>query len=111
MEVIESEVIEIISQLVENPPKKIETNMSMKDEIGADDFDVMCFLIAIEDKYGFYFPDDALQKFRKLSEIVNEIKKHLDKKNNDSDKTHCRNCIDLRMYKSDKDTIRTAALR
>lgn len=96
MGVIESEVIEIISQLVENPPKKIEINMSMKDEIGADDFDVVCFLIAIEDKYRFSFENDALKKFKKLSEIVNEIKKHLEKK------IFMGNCINLKRIQKER---------
>jgi len=50
-----------------------------------------------------------LEKFRKLNEIVDEIKNHL--KKNGSQKTHCGKCIDLKMYRSKTGTRRVAARR
>jgi len=96
VESVESEVIGIIAGLVENPPGKIENNMSIQNDMGADDLDLIFLLIAIEDKYGFNFEDNALTKFKKLSEIVNEIKKR------SGEKRLKGKCINLRKIKNER---------
>ena len=97
MEAIKAEVIKIVSELVEIPPDEIETNMSIKDDLGADFLDVAYFLIVIEDKYGFYFENDALQNYKVVGDFIKEIKARLE------GKILMGKCISLRKYKLGKD--------
>lgn len=97
VDVIKAEVIKILSELLEILPDEIETHMSLKDDLGADFLDAVYFIIALEDKYGFFFENDALQNYTAVDDFVKEIKGRLEQKK------LMGKCISLRKYKSGKD--------
>ena len=75
---VAAEVIEVIVQELGIASDEIKLDMTIQDNLGADSLDAINIALALEDKYGFHIEDEALQDFKKISDIINEVKKVLE---------------------------------
>lgn len=75
---IAEEIIDVIAQELDITPVKIKADMTIQDNLGADSLDAINIVLALEDKYDFHIEDEALHRFKKISDIINEVKKVLE---------------------------------
>jgi acyl carrier protein len=75
---VAAEIIEVIAQELEITADKITSDMTIQNNLGADSLDAINIVLALEDKYDFHIEDEALHHFKKISDIINEVKKQLE---------------------------------
>ena len=51
----------------------ITPEVSFKDDLGADSLDVLQLLMTIEDEYGVKIPDEELENFHTVGDIVEYV--------------------------------------
>lgn len=64
--------------IVENlgvSPEEVKLDSLLSDDLGADSLDAVEISMAIEEEYGIDIPDEVLEKFKKVSDIVNFVDK------------------------------------
>lgn len=64
--------------IVENlgvSPEEVKLDSLLSDDLGADSLDAVEISMAIEEEFGIDIPDEALEKFKKVSDIVNFVDK------------------------------------
>ena len=64
--------------IVENlgvSPEEVKLESLLSDDLGADSLDAVEISMAIEEEYGIDIPDEVLEKFKKVSDIVNFVDK------------------------------------
>ncbi|EFA89446.1 MULTISPECIES: acyl carrier protein [Peptoniphilus] len=64
--------------IVENlgvSPEEVKLDSLLSDDLGADSLDAVEISMAIEEEFGIDIPDEVLEKFKKVSDIVNFVDK------------------------------------
>lgn len=64
--------------IVENlgvSPEEVKLESLLSDDLGADSLDAVEISMAIEEEFGIDIPDEVLEKFKKVSDIVNFVDK------------------------------------
>ena len=64
--------------IVENlgvSPEEVKLDSLLSDDLGADSLDAVEISMAIEEDFGIDIPDEVLEKFKKVSDIVNFVDK------------------------------------
>lgn len=64
--------------IVENlgvSPEEVKLDSLLSDDLGADSLDAVEISMAIEEEFGIDIPDEVLEKFKKVSDIVNFVNK------------------------------------
>ena len=64
--------------IVENlgvSPEEVKLDSLLSDDLGADSLDAVEIAMAIEEEFGIDIPDEVLEKFKKVSDIVNFVDK------------------------------------
>ncbi len=64
--------------IVENlgvSPEEVKVDSLLSDDLGADSLDAVEISMAIEEEFGIDIPDEVLEKFKKVSDIVNFVDK------------------------------------
>lgn len=62
--------------IVENlgvSPEEVKLDSLLSDDLGADSLDAVEISMAIEEEFGIDIPDEVLEKFKKVSDIVNFV--------------------------------------
>lgn len=76
--VLEAEIREIISKIVEVAPEKITLDAKLVEDVGMDSMNVLEILAQVEKKLGIRIPEDNVRKattLRHVLDIVNEVDK------------------------------------
>lgn len=64
--------------IVENlgvSPEEVKLDSILSDDLGADSLDAVEISMAIEEEFGIDITDEVLEKFKKVSDIVNFVDK------------------------------------
>ena len=64
--------------IVENlgvSPEEVKLDSLLSDDLRADSLDAVEISMAIEEEFGIDIPDEVLEKFKKVSDIVNFVDK------------------------------------
>ena len=77
-ETVKAEILEIIAEELDMRAEDNHGEMLIINDLGADSLDAITFTLAIEEKYEFHIEDEALQNFRIIDDIVNEVMRSLE---------------------------------
>ncbi len=66
-------VKDILSEQLRLDPDRITPDAEIIADLGADSLDVLQLLMTIEDEYGVKIPDEELENFRTVSDIVEYV--------------------------------------
>lgn len=67
---IKNELIDIVREYVDVPAEDIDINESLKFATGIDSFIMFSLISSIEDHFLVSIPNDKLQEFKTLSDII-----------------------------------------
>lgn len=71
---IEDRVKAIIADQLAYSPDAIELDKSIATDYGADSIDQVEIVMAIEDSFGFYIPDDDAWRLDKVQQFVDAVR-------------------------------------
>lgn len=66
-------VRDILAEQLRLDPDKITPDAEIIADLGADSLDVLQLLMTIEDEYGVRIPDEELENFRTVGDIVEYV--------------------------------------
>ena len=58
------------------PLEKVTADAKIVDDLGADSLDVVELLSQLEDEYGIEFPEEKIDEFRTVGDVVNYIEEN-----------------------------------
>ncbi|MGM9681835.1 MAG: acyl carrier protein [Eubacteriales bacterium] len=64
---------EQLSELCKLPADDITEDSNLLYDLGADSLDIVELLMAVEEKYGYYVPDDELIKMNTVGDLAQNI--------------------------------------
>ena len=67
------QVREIICKQLELEESDVTMDTNIKDDLGADSLDLVALAISLEDEFEVEVPDNALEKFETVGDIVRYI--------------------------------------
>ncbi len=70
---IENEVTEIVSRITKAPVERIGLDTHLKDELNVDSLQGLQILAVIEKRFGVSVPDDELDSYTSIREIVRTV--------------------------------------
>lgn len=73
IEEIEKKVIEILADKSGVDGEKIHLRSSLVDDLGMDSLDAVETVFEVEERYGIDIPDDQIQEFKIVQDIVNYL--------------------------------------
>ena len=73
IEEIEKKVIEILADKSDVDGEKIHLRSSLVDDLGMDSLDAVETVFEVEERYGIDIPDDQIQEFKIVQDIVNYL--------------------------------------
>ena len=76
---IYAKIVEVIQEH-EGADFSVSPELSLKDELGVDSVDLMEFIIDLEDTFAIEIPDEQIDHFKNISDIVIYIHGKLKKK-------------------------------
>ncbi len=76
---IAAQVIHVLSETLHRDPQSIRMDSSLVDDLEMDSFMAIEMLFHLEDQYGIEIPDEQIQTFKKVSDIVEYLGKRLRK--------------------------------
>ncbi|MGM9637813.1 MAG: acyl carrier protein [Eubacteriales bacterium] len=62
-----------LSELCKLPSEDITEDSDLLYDLGADSLDIVELLMAVEEKYGYYVPDDELIKMHTVGDLAENI--------------------------------------
>jgi acyl carrier protein len=74
---IAAQVIHVLSETLHRDPQSIRTDSSLADDLEMDSFMAIEMLFHLEDQYGIEIPDEQIQTFKKVSDIVEYLGRRL----------------------------------
>lgn len=77
--VLEQEIRQIVSEIIEAEPEKITPEASFVEELGMDSMMALEILASIEKKYKVQIPEDKLTKITNLKQTVELAKELINK--------------------------------
>jgi len=73
---IESRVIQIIKENLENSPE-VKAESKLQDDLGIDSLEAMMIINAIEDEFEISIEDDDFRELKTVQDILDILKKEL----------------------------------
>ena len=70
---IESEVTEIVSRITKAPVERIKPDTHLQQELNVDSLQGLQILAVIEKRFGVSVPDDELDNYTSIREIVRTV--------------------------------------
>ena len=67
------EIKDILAELLDVNPDKIEMSSDLSSDLGADSLDAIDIVMSIEDQYGIEVPDSVIENMKTVEDIVNFI--------------------------------------
>jgi acyl carrier protein len=77
---VEKKVKEIICQQLEVKPEQVNENSNFVNDLKADSLAVVELVLALEEEFEMEIPDEDTEQIKTVSDAVNYIKSHKDKK-------------------------------
>ena len=77
---IRSEVLEIVSTVIEKKPDQIPPDAHLVQDVGADSMMALEILAALEKKYKIVIPEEKLKELTTLNKIIEMAEKSVKKK-------------------------------
>ena len=74
---IAAQVIHVLSETLHRDPRSIRMDSSLVDDLEMDSFMAIEMLFHLEDRYGIEIPDEQIQTFKKVSDIVEYLGRRL----------------------------------
>ncbi len=71
-------VKDILAEQLRIDPDRITPDAEIIADLGADSLDVLQLLMTIEDEYNVIIPDEELEGFHKVSDIVEYVEEHFE---------------------------------
>lgn len=71
-------VKDILAEQLRLDPDKITPDAEIIADLGADSLDVLQLLMTIEDEYGIKIPDEELEGFHTVGDIVDYVEEHFE---------------------------------
>ena len=68
-------VREILAKQLNIKPETIRPESEVVKDLGADSLDVVELLISLEDSYGISIPEEDMENFKTVQDIVNMLEK------------------------------------
>ncbi len=68
---------QILMDQLDLSEEKITMESAIVDDLEADSLDVVDLVMTIEDEYGMEVPDDQIENFRTVGDVVKYIEEHL----------------------------------
>ena len=69
----------IIALIADTLNKKVDTitlNSRLVEDLGADSLDVVAMVMAFEDEFGVSLPDEDVENFKTVVDVVNYVQSH-----------------------------------
>lgn len=80
IENVQEEVKNLIAEIVEIEPEKIEPEARFVEDLGMDSMMALEILASVEKKYSIKIPEENLMKMNNLKQIIELIAQFLDEK-------------------------------
>ena len=69
-------VSEALAQLFEVPQDQISMDTNFIDDLQADSLDLVDLVMELEDEYEIEFPEDRIEEFKTVGDVVNYIEEN-----------------------------------
>ncbi len=76
---ITDQVIHVLSEMLHRKPGSIGVDSSLKEDLEMDSFTAIEMLFQLEDQYGIEIPDEQVQEFKTVLNIVEYLETRLNK--------------------------------
>ncbi len=76
---ITGKVIQMLSEMLHRKPETIRMESSLTDDLEMDSFTAIEMLFQLEDQYGIEIPDEQVQAFKTVLNIVEYLETRLNK--------------------------------
>lgn len=73
-EAIFEKIVELISEIKEDTPV-LSLETTLEESVAEDSVEVMEFILTLEDEFGIDIPDEVIENFKNLGDIVEYISK------------------------------------
>lgn len=74
---IESQVIQVLAEMLHREASAIRPESSLMDDLEMDSFTAIEMLFQLEDRYGIEIPDEQVQAFKTVRDIVGYLEHRL----------------------------------
>ena len=74
---IADKVIQVLAEMLHRQPETIRMESTLRDDLEMDSFTAIEMLFQLEDQYGIDIPDEQVQTFRKVLDIVDYLENRL----------------------------------
>ena len=74
---IADKVIQVLAEMLHRKPETIRMESTLRDDLEMDSFTAIEMLFQLEDQYGIEIPDEQVQTFRKVLDIVDYLETRL----------------------------------
>lgn len=75
---IEKKVIEVMAKMLHRDPGKIRLESTLADDLEMDSFTALEMLFELEDQYGMEIPDEEVENFKTVRDIVEYVASRLE---------------------------------
>ena len=76
MRMVFEKLRKIICEQLELDEDKVTLETNLLDDLGADSLDVVDLVMSIEDEFGLEVPDDQIENFRTVGDVVRYIEEN-----------------------------------
>ncbi len=73
MAAVEDKIKEIIVEQLGVSAEEVVTEASFIDDLGADSLDIVELVMAIEEEWGLFIPDDDAEKIQTIQDAINYV--------------------------------------
>ncbi len=74
---LEQEIRDLVSDIIEVPPEKIEHDANLIEDLGMDSMMALEILASLEKKFKIRIPEEELTKITSLANIIDLTKAHI----------------------------------
>ena len=74
---IADKVIQVLAEMLHRKPEAIRMETSLRDDLEMDSFTAIEMLFQLEDQYGIEIPDETVQTFKTVLNIVEYLENRL----------------------------------
>ncbi len=73
-----NKVVEVMVDVANVDPDKVTMDSDLASDLELDSLDAVEIVMALEDEYGLELPDEDIEKFKTVGDIVEYVEKLLD---------------------------------
>ena len=67
---------DILCNQLDLDPENVTMESTLADDLGADSLDVVDLVMSIEDTFGVEFPDEEIENFHTVGDVVAYVEEH-----------------------------------